>query len=166
MEWFVENIVEVKGPNVTHASYSRMVPNQHRIVNGDGVPTFHFLIWSFLKWTSRPELYDRVDAFDMHQQAFYLLSDDTTVTTNNSNITNNNHTSAKRNLFADFVCQMLPTATNTCRYLDEQTSDGDFIKRVNVNDQSEHIVSGKWPNSKEHSYEIPRRIHSCPPGSL
>jgi hypothetical protein len=88
----------------------------------------------------------------MHQQALYPLPKDTTIANNYSNSnhtnsnhtnTNNHHTAGKRNLFADFVCQMLPTATNTCRYLDEETSDGDFTKRVNVNihDQKEHTVS-------------------------
>jgi hypothetical protein len=124
VEWFLDNIVEYKGPNVTHASYSRVFPNQNRIEKGKGLPTSHFSIWSFLKWSSRPELYDRVDAFDMHQQALYPLSDDPTA--NN----NNNHTSEKWSLFPDFVCQMLPTATKTCRYLDEDTSDSDYKKHV------------------------------------
>ena len=36
-----------------------------------------------------------------------------------------------RNLFADFVCQMLPTATKTCHYLNKQTNDDQFRQRVN-----------------------------------
>ena len=71
-------------------------------------------------WSSQLGLYDRVEIFDMHQQEY---------NTNNSSMMPNNEP-VQQNLFANFVCQMLPSATNTCRHLVEQTDDEEFRKRI------------------------------------
>lgn len=68
-------------------------------------------LYAYHKWTSRPELYDRVDVFDMHQQKV----------TTSDNADYNSATSSK-SLFANFVCQSLPSATNTCRFLRQDAS--------------------------------------------
>ncbi|VEU40674.1 unnamed protein product [Pseudo-nitzschia multistriata] len=72
--------------------------------------TYHGLsgsYFAYLKWTSRPELYDRVDIFDMHQQPAFRTAAGT----------------GNGNLFTDFVCQTLPEATHTCEYLIEDAAD-------------------------------------------
>ena len=69
--------------------------------------TSHLSVFSYLKWSSTPELYERVEIFDFHQQPLYGKEQaDSKETT-------------KHNLFADFVCQSLPSAPNTCRHLME-----------------------------------------------
>jgi len=45
-------------------------------------------------------------------------------------MTPTNNEPVQQNLFANFVCQMLPSATNTCRHLVEQTEDDEFRKRI------------------------------------
>merc|ERR1740117_722215 len=57
----------------------------------------------------------------MHQQEYDI---------NHSSMTPNNEPVKEQNLFANFVCQMLPSATNTCRHLVEQTDDEEFRKRI------------------------------------
>ena len=68
--------------------------------------TSHGTVWSYLKWSSWPGLYESVDIFDLHSQPkpSYYIDDD-----------------AKQDLFADFVCQALPFASNTCHHLRNET---------------------------------------------
>ena len=66
----------------------------------------HGTVWSYLKWSSWPGLYESVDIFDLHRQpkSSYDIDDN-----------------AKQDLFADFVCQALPFAFNTCHHLRNET---------------------------------------------
>eukprot|EP00536_Pseudo-nitzschia_multiseries_P008126 jgi/Psemu1/287599/fgenesh1_pg.201_\ len=137
VEWFLHNITQYTDPNVNHTSFSTCFPNPTKGNEQEALPTSHGSIWSYLQWYSNVELHDRVDVFDMHQQPLKLLDDIDRVV----NGTAERHTHEKRNLLADFVCQMLPTATKTCHYLDKETSDDQFRKRIN--DSLQQIVSNQ-----------------------
>ena len=76
----------------------------------------HGSLWAYLKFSSRPELYDRIDIFDLHQQQHHQQQQQSV---NN----NNNNTIKQQNLFPDFVCQSLPSASNTCRHLNERNKN-------------------------------------------
>jgi hypothetical protein len=70
--------------------------------------TSHGSVWSYLKWSSWPGLYETVDILDFHQQP------------KPSHRVENND--AKPDLFADFVCQALPFASNTCHHLRNEST--------------------------------------------
>jgi len=115
--------------------------NSAHIRNSDGAKYrgLSGSLFAYRKFTSRPELYDRVDVFDMHQQPLFddhhraaaaapaaapaaATAAATTTTTTNG-------------LFTNFVCQALPSAIHTCRYLqaDEargQNSTHNIVKRT------------------------------------
>jgi len=71
--------------------------------------TSHGSVESFLMWTSQPELYDRVDIFDLHQQPIASR------TRSQGGDSKNND--APNDVFANFLCQMVPTASKTCRHV-------------------------------------------------
>lgn len=135
VEWFLHNIEHYTDPNINITSYpNNVVPYPDPEPRKNLVsPTSHPSIWSYLQWSSTPELYDRVDVFDMHQQnrreQHYDEKHDSN-TIDDDNITEPQK-GGEPNLFADFVCQMLPTAPKTCHYLNNQTYDDQFRQRVN-----------------------------------
>jgi hypothetical protein len=77
-----------------------------KIATESETETSHGTVWSYLKWSSWPGLYESVDIFDLHRQPkpSYDINND-----------------AKQDLFADFVCQALPFASNTCHHLRNET---------------------------------------------
>lgn len=65
--------------------------------------TSHGSLWAYLKWSSTPELFERVDILDLHQQTSKGAPSEET-----------EGVPPKTDVFADFVCQSLPSATHTC----------------------------------------------------
>jgi len=66
--------------------------------------TSHGCVWSYLRFTQFPELYDRVDVLDLHQQQTLPPALDTDTTANSSATTaNNTPTPTRPDVFADFV---------------------------------------------------------------
>lgn len=76
--------------------------------------TSHGGVWDYLKFSERPELSGRVEVFDLHHLP-------RVATRHNSD--SGNETTTSRDLLADFVCQILPSASHTCAHLVENNSD-------------------------------------------
>jgi len=101
--------------------------------------TSHGSVWAYLKFTDKPELRERVDVLDLHQQTREgssvsgadnggSLDDEPSSTAEDSSSSSGGRREGKKGLgrgykrggtdvFADFVCQSLPTASNTCESL-------------------------------------------------
>jgi hypothetical protein len=147
VEWFLRDLVQYDPPavdknknnNSSNDSNDNNNNNKRNNINHtayDGIfisskkkeiqKKVHGSIYSYLMWSSKPGLYDRVEIFDMHQQEYNSNSSSMT--------TNNNKPGKQQNLFANFVCQMLPSASNTCRHLVEETDDESFRKRIRKTD--------------------------------
>jgi hypothetical protein len=90
----------------TTSSFGKRKHGGMKIATESETETSHGTVWSYLKWSSWPGLYESVDIFDLHRQPkpSYDINND-----------------AKQDLFADFVCQALPFASNTCHHLRNET---------------------------------------------
>ena len=106
--------------------------NFNKEENGGRAVRSHASVWSHLMWSSlknKETMFGRVHVFDMHQQEVGTIANNNDSSNNGSGVNTNATTTAKqqqrRDLFADFVCQMIPAATSTCRNLTAEFETGD-----------------------------------------
>jgi hypothetical protein len=100
--------------------------------------TSHGSVFTYLKFSSLPELNERVEIFDMHQQPRVQQQQQ--------------QKQSEDDMFASFVCQIIPDASETCRHLTE-----DAIPILHRND---HSMVGVNSISRTDVHEILRRAQT------
>lgn len=102
--------------------------------------TSHGSVWAYLKWSSKPELCERIDIFDMHQQQL----PEADPTTNNNETKDEELLVSKHDVLADFVCQILPTASTTCSRLMEEHRQNIADKKAPLHTHSSSTDENKF----------------------
>jgi len=127
--------------NQTHHCHSIPQIHKYRGLSGS--------LFAYQKWTTRPELYHRIDIFDLHQQLAQPQATTiakTTTTTVPPDAAATSSDSDPQHLFANFCCQVLPSATRTCRFLQEDAASNHSKhgKLVRVgNDKGQQMVTAQ-----------------------
>jgi hypothetical protein len=97
----------------------------------------HGSVYAYLKYSSLPELYERVDIFDLHQQPRWAVAPASD--NNGANGTANTKTQQEqRDVFCQFVCQNVPEASSTCFHLAENAID---IIRMHSSSKDNDFIS-------------------------